>query len=131
MDGPRIILILIPIWSDPVTGMSRGGIRGIRDILNTGIILSDSILIGADTKLASIMARIFIINTIVARVEVGIKDSMAFVPKEPPVLAVMALQQPVMEFMALEQPLLAVMDLQQPVMEFIALEQPIMEFALR
>jgi len=86
MDGPRIILILIPIWSDPVTGMSRGGIRGIRDIVNTGIILSDSILIGADTKLASIMARIFIINTIVARVEVGIKDSMASVLPEPLVL---------------------------------------------
>jgi hypothetical protein len=131
--------------------MRRGGIRGIRDILNTGIILSDSILNGADTRLVGTMTRIFIIGTIVARGEVGIKDSMAFVPKEPPVLAVMALQQPVMEFialeqpllavmalqqpvmefMALEQPLLAVMDLQQPVMEFIALEQPIMEFALR
>ncbi|MGO9175603.1 MAG: hypothetical protein ACLQED_05605 [Desulfobaccales bacterium] len=48
--------------------------------------MSDSILIGADTKLASIMARIFIINTIVARVEVGIKDSMASVLTEPLVL---------------------------------------------
>ena len=60
-----------------MTGMSRGGMRGIRDILITGQIFSDSIPIGADTKLVSIMTRIFIINTIAAKGEVGIKDSMA------------------------------------------------------
>ena len=52
---------------------------GIRDILITGIIFSDSILIGADTMPVSTMTRIFIIGTIVARGEVGIKDSMAAV----------------------------------------------------
>ena len=57
--------------------MSRGGMRGISEILITGMIFSDSILIGADTNLASIMARIFIINTIGARGQVGIKDSKA------------------------------------------------------
>ena len=46
-------------------------------ILITGRIFSDSIPIGADTMLVSIMTRIFIISTIVARGEVGIKDSMA------------------------------------------------------
>jgi len=57
--------------------------RGINTILITGKILSDSIPIGADTELVSIMTRIFIISTIVARVEVGIKASMAFVLPEP------------------------------------------------
>ena len=76
MDGALIILILLTILSDPITGMSRGGMRGIKGILITGMIFSNSILIGADTNLASIMARIFIINTIAAREQVGIKDSM-------------------------------------------------------
>ena len=80
--------------------------RGIRDILFTGIIFSDSILIGADTELVSIMTRIFIIGTIVARGEVGIKGSMVFVPLEPPVLAFVIPGLLVLAFMALEQPAL-------------------------
>ena len=40
-------------------------------------IFNNSIPIGADTMPVSIMTRIFIISTIVARGEVGIKDSMA------------------------------------------------------
>jgi len=43
MDGPYY-LILLTIFSDPMTGMSRGGMRGIREILITGMIFSDSIL---------------------------------------------------------------------------------------
>jgi hypothetical protein len=57
--------------------------RGIRDILNTGKILSDSILIGVDTNLASIMTRIFITGTIVARAVGGRKDSMVAPLKDP------------------------------------------------
>ena len=71
------MLILQPILLDPITGMGRGGIRGIRDILITGQIFSDNIPIGADTMLVSIMTGIFIIGTIMARGEVGIKDSAA------------------------------------------------------
>ena len=63
--------------------MSRDGIRGIRDIRNTGKILSDSILIGGDTNLASIMTRIFITGTIVARAVGGRKDSMVEPLKDP------------------------------------------------
>jgi hypothetical protein len=63
--------------------MSRGGIHGINKILNTGKILSDSILIGADTNLASIMTRIFITGTIVARAVGGRKDSMSEPLKDP------------------------------------------------
>jgi hypothetical protein len=57
--------------------------RGIRDIRITGIIFSDTIPIGADTTLVSIMTRIFIISTIVARVAVGSKASMGLVLPEP------------------------------------------------
>jgi hypothetical protein len=60
--------------------------RGINTILITGKILSDSIPIGADTEPVSIMTRIFIISTIVARVAVGIKASKGLVLPEPPVL---------------------------------------------
>jgi hypothetical protein len=63
--------------------MRRGGIRGISDILNIGIILSDSILITADTTLVSIMTRTFIIGTIVARGKDGREDSMVAPPKDP------------------------------------------------
>ena len=76
MDGRRIILIRPPILSDPMTGMSRSGMRGINTILITGRILNKIIPIGADTTPVSIMTRIFIINTIAARGEGGIKDSM-------------------------------------------------------
>jgi len=101
--------------------MRRGGIRGIRDILNTGIILSDSILIGADTRLVTTMTRIFITGTIVVRGEVGIKDSRAFVPKEPPV----------MDLVPKEPPVLAIIPKEPPVPAFMALEQPVLEVTLR
>ena len=63
MDLPRITPILTSILSDPKTGMRRGGIRGIRHVLNTGIILSGSILIGTGTRLVTSMTRIFITAT--------------------------------------------------------------------
>ena len=56
---------------------------GTRDILNIGKILSDSILIGVDTNLASIMTRIFITGTIVVRAVGGRKDSMVASSKDP------------------------------------------------
>jgi hypothetical protein len=59
--------------------MRRSGMRGIRAIRITGGILNKSIPIGADTALVSAMTRIFIIRTIVAREEVGIRESMASV----------------------------------------------------
>ena len=71
--------------------MNRGGISGIRDIRITGKVFSDSIPIGADTRLASITTRIFITGTIAARVQVGIKDSTASVLPGPLVLAFMPL----------------------------------------
>jgi hypothetical protein len=83
MDGARITLILPPILSDPLTGMHQGGIRGINKILITGKIFSASIPIGKDTTLVSVMTRIFIISTIVARVKDGIKDSMVLVLPPP------------------------------------------------
>jgi hypothetical protein len=60
--------------------------RGINEIHITGRILLNGIPIGADTELVSIMTRIFIISTIVARVAVGIKASKGLVLPEPPVL---------------------------------------------
>ena len=63
--------------------MRRSGMRGINAILITGRILIKSIPIGADIASASVMTRIFIINTITARGEVGIKDSRASVLLEP------------------------------------------------
>ena len=63
--------------------MHRIGMRGINAIRITGRILNKSIPIGGDTRLAGIMTRIFIISTIAARVEVGIKDSKAAVPRQP------------------------------------------------
>jgi len=86
--------------------------RGIRDILNTGIIFGDSILIIADTKLVTTMTRIFITSIIVARGEVGIKDSMAFVPLGPP-----ALELPVLDFIPLGLPVLDIVPLEPPVLE--------------
>ena len=68
--------------------MRRSGMRGINTILITGRLLNKSIPIGADIALVSVMTRIFIISTIVARGKVGIKDSMASVLLEP--LLVMA-----------------------------------------
>jgi hypothetical protein len=76
--------------------------RGIRDIRITGIIFSDSILIGADTMLVSIMTRIFIIGTIMARGQVGIRDSMAFVLLGPTVLPFVLPELLVPVFKALE-----------------------------
>jgi len=128
LDLPRITHILRSILSDPITGMRRGGIRGIRDILNTGIILSDSILNGADTRLVSTMTRIFIIGTIVARGEVGTKDPMALVPKEAPVLAIVPKGPPVLAFVPKEAPVLAIVPKEAPVQAFVPKELPVLAF---
>jgi len=82
--------------------MNRGGISGIRDSRITGKIFSDSIPIGADTKLVSIMTRIFITGTIAARVLVGIKDSMASAPQELLVMASKPLGPLVVAFLLLK-----------------------------
>ena len=108
--------------------MRRGGIRGIRDILNTGIILSDSILNGADTRLVGTMTRIFIIGTIVARGEVGTKDPMALVPKEAPVLAIVPKGPPVLAFVPKEAPVLAIVPKEAPVQAFVPKELPVLAF---
>ena len=83
--------------------MNRGGISGIRDSLITGKVFSNSIPIGADTKLVSIMTRIFISGTIAARVLVGIKDSMASAPQELLVMASKPLGPLVVAFLLLNQ----------------------------
>ena len=93
MDGPRITLILLPTLSGPINGMRRSGLRGISETLITGKLSSSSTPIGLDTKPASVMTRIFIISTIVARGKVGIKDSVAFVLLEPPVPASILLER--------------------------------------
>jgi hypothetical protein len=95
--------------------------RGIRDILNTGIILNDSILIGADTNLASIMTRIFIIGTSAARGEVGIKNPKEFVPLEPPVLEFVLPVLLLLEFVPPVLLVLAFMPMEQPVLKFASL----------
>jgi len=82
--------------------MGRAGMRGMGDIPHTGIIFRDSILIIADTKLVGTMTRIFITSIIVARGEVGIKDSMGVVPLGPPVLE----ELPVLDFIPLGLPVL-------------------------
>jgi hypothetical protein len=101
--------------------------RGIRDILNTGIILSDSILIGADTRLVTTMTRIFITGTIVARGEVGIKDSMAFVPKEPPVMDLVPKEPPVLAIIPKEPAVLAIIPKDPPVLALIPKQPPVLE----
>jgi hypothetical protein len=106
--------------------MRRGGIRGIRDILNTGIILSDSILNGADTRLVSTMTRIFIIGTIVARGEVGTKDPMALVPKEAPVLAIVPKGPPVLAIVPKGPPVLAFVPKEPPVQAFVPKGPPVL-----
>ena len=88
--------------------MNRGGISGIRDSLITGKIFSDSIPIGADTKLVSVMTRIFITGTIAARVQVGIKDSMASVLLELLVMASKPLAPMIAAFLLLK-PLMGIL----------------------
>jgi hypothetical protein len=56
--------------------MLQCGTPGIMGILITGKILLGRIPIGTDTNMVAFMTRIFIISTIVARVEVGIRDSI-------------------------------------------------------
>src|SRR5208337_243150 len=123
MDLPRITPILPSILSDPKTGMRRGGIRGIRDILNTGVILSDSILIGAGTRLVTSMTRIFITSTIAARGEVGIKDSRGSVPQGPPVPDIMAREQAAPDIVLPELPVPAIIPKEPPV-RAIAAQEP-------
>jgi hypothetical protein len=96
--------------------------RGIRDIRITGIIFSDSILIGADTELVSIMTRIFIISTIVARVAVGNKASMGLVLPEPQVLAAIPLEPPALVVALLEHPPLGLLAPEQLVLVFVLME---------
>ncbi len=50
--------------------------RGITAILITGRTFTEVIPIGADTSVAIVMTGIFMINTTVARAEVGKKDSI-------------------------------------------------------
>ena len=107
--------------------------RGTDKILITGRILIKSIPIGADITLVSIMTRIFIINTIVARGKGGIKASMASVLLEPLVLAFVALEPLVLAFvlvepliqpsMPLEALVLAVLSLEPLVLGFVNLEK--------
>jgi hypothetical protein len=79
MDGAHIMLILLPILPDPMTGMRRGGIRGINKIPFTTKLLRKGIPIGTDTVPVIAMTRISIIGTIMAKGRGGIKDSMAAV----------------------------------------------------
>ena len=111
--------------------------RGINKILITGRILNKSIPIGADIALVSVMTRIFIINTIVARGEVGIKDSMAFVLPRLLVQAFVALEHPALAFVLLKpldlailpEPLLLVFVLLRLLVQaFMAPEQPALVF---
>ena len=88
--------------------------RGIRVILIIGQIFSDSIPIGADTKLVSIMTRIFIINTIAARGKVGIKDSMAFVLLESFLVMMSVLLEPPLVMTSVVGPLLHPMSVVGP-----------------
>ena len=94
MAGPHITLIRAPILSDPVTGMRRTIMCGISAILITGKILSKGIPIGGDIGPVGIMTRNFIISTIAARVEVGIKDSKAAVPRQPLLVLASVLPEP-------------------------------------
>jgi len=55
--------------------MPRGGWRGIGEILITGRVFVESIPIGANTELVSVMGRSSMNNTIVARAVAGRKDS--------------------------------------------------------
>jgi len=74
----------------------------MRESRITGKIFSDSIPIGANTRLVSVMTRIFITGTIAARVPVGIKDSMAFAPQELLVMASKPLEPLVVAFLLLK-----------------------------
>ena len=76
MDGRRIMLILPLILSDRLTGMRRGGITGINNILNMCRLLRKDTPIGAPTIMVSIMTRISITGIIPARAPGGRKASM-------------------------------------------------------
>ncbi|OGR26243.1 MAG: hypothetical protein A2139_13135 [Desulfobacca sp. RBG_16_60_12] len=77
MAGPHITLILASMLSGRLTGMLPDGMRGIKQILPTGNIFITSIPIGAPTKLAAIMTRLFITATIMAKAGAGIADYRA------------------------------------------------------
>jgi hypothetical protein len=79
--------------------------RGINVILITGELSNKSILIGAVIASASVMTRIFIINTITAGGKVGIKDSMASVLQQPLILLPFALLEPLFLPFVLMEPL--------------------------
>ena len=102
--------------------------RGTDTILITGRILIKSIPIGADITLVSIMTRIFIMPTIVARGKVGSKDSMASVLPGPLVPGFVALEPLVLAFVNPEPQVLAVLLLEPLVPEFVDLKQPALGF---
>jgi hypothetical protein len=77
MAGAHIMLILLPILSDPMTGMRRCGLRGINKIPFTTKLLHKGIPIGTYTVSVIAMTRISIIGIIMAMGRGGIKDSMA------------------------------------------------------
>jgi hypothetical protein len=70
--------------------------HGINAIRITGRILNKSIPIGADIGLVRVMTRIFIISTIAARVEAGIKDSKASVRQQLLLVMASVLLEPVL-----------------------------------
>ncbi|MGO9621731.1 MAG: hypothetical protein ACLPT6_10035 [Desulfobaccales bacterium] len=76
--------------------------------------MSASILNGADTRWVGTMTRIFIIGTIMAREQVGIKDSRAFAPQEAPVPDFIRKEPPGPDFVPKEPPEL-------PLLAFMAL----------
>jgi len=112
--------------------MGRGGIRGINKIRTTTRILRKSIPIGGGIILVSVMTRIFIISTIRARGEVGIKAFMAAQPlepmvrrgaaREPLVLAAIPREPPVRRFVPPGLLVLAAMPLGPSVRRYALLE---------
>jgi hypothetical protein len=111
--------------------MRRIGMRGINAILITGGILNKSIPIGADIASVSVMTRIFIISTIAARGEVGIKDSMGSVLLYPPLVMGFVLPGPLALASVREPLVLTFIDLQQLVLairdpELLVLEPPVL-----
>jgi hypothetical protein len=103
---------------------------GINAILITGRILNKSIPIGANTELVSIMTRISIISTIVARAAAGIKASMGLVLPEPLVLAAIPLEPPALAFAILEHPRLGFLAPEPPVLAFVLLRPLVLVFTL-
>jgi len=108
--------------------------RGIRPVPNTGIILSGSILNGADTRWAGTMTRIFITATIAARGEVGIEDSRApgppvpgIIPREAPLRAIILRELPIPGIVpkVVPVPFLGIVPREAPLLDIIPKEAPL------